>query len=330
MGGPVHLLPADQAAAVLPVCLRPDLVAAPGRIGDEPEDATPLRHGPCLGGTGRGAGQERRRKVACWKRTPPATPGPGSAARARRPRTVAGRSTKPWRLSGYDRKTVEDEGKLAALARKSDSKTEALVHWIKKNLFVNGKLRDDERLIVFTEYKETLFYLEQRLLQEGFDKNTLRLLYGGMNARRLRGGQVRVRRPHRRRAAAAGHRCRLGRHQHAGVLPLGHPLRHSVVAVEAPATQRACVPPRPGPGCQHPLLPLRQEEDMAFLFKVAQKVEQVRQDLGSVERVFDAAIQRHFQGQKTLVQQISLLVDEEINRSPEKTELVPLQVSILG
>src|SRR5262249_2688331 len=83
---------------------------------------------------------------------------------------------------GYDRKTVEDPGKVAALAKKSDSKTEALVHWVKKNLFADGKLRDDERLIVFTEYKETLFYLEQRLLQEGFDKNTLGLLYGGMNA----------------------------------------------------------------------------------------------------------------------------------------------------
>src|SRR4029077_14993441 len=43
-------------------------------------------------------------------------------------------------------------------------------------------LRDDERLIVFTEYKETLFYLEQRLLRVGFDKNTLRLFYGGMGA----------------------------------------------------------------------------------------------------------------------------------------------------
>ncbi len=79
---------------------------------------------------------------------------------------------------GYDRKTAEDRGKLGELAKRSDSKTEALVRWVKQNLFANGKLRDDERLIVFTEYKETLFYLEQRLLQEGFDKNTLRLLSG--------------------------------------------------------------------------------------------------------------------------------------------------------
>src|SRR5262249_33821634 len=72
--------------------------------------------------------------------------------------------------------------KLATVAKKSDSKTDALVEWIKQHLFKNGKLRDDERLIVFTEYKETLYYLEQRLLQEGFDKNTLRLLFGGMPA----------------------------------------------------------------------------------------------------------------------------------------------------
>src|SRR6202041_3283038 len=78
---------------------------------------------------------------------------------------------------GYDRRAIEDAGKLADLARKSDSKTNALVAWIRKTLFASGKLRDDERAIVFTEYKETLFYLEQRLLQEGFDRNTLRLLY---------------------------------------------------------------------------------------------------------------------------------------------------------
>src|SRR6185295_11660744 len=64
-----------------------------------------------------------------------------------------------------------------------------------------------------------------------------------------------------------------------------------------------------------------EEEDMDFLFYVAQKVEQVRQDLGSVERIFDAAVQRHFQGVKTSAAQVSLLVDKRIESSPEKTEL---------
>jgi len=84
---------------------------------------------------------------------------------------------------GYDRRTVQDDRAITRLAGHSDSKTDTLVAWVKQNLFSkDGKLRDDERLIVFTEYKETLQYLEQRLLQEGFDKNTLNLLYGGMGA----------------------------------------------------------------------------------------------------------------------------------------------------
>ncbi len=78
------------------------------------------------------------------------------------PNDLQGNVNQALEKIGYDRQTIEDPGKLAALAKKSDSKTETLVRWIKQNLFSKGKLRDDERLIVFTEYKETLFYLEQR------------------------------------------------------------------------------------------------------------------------------------------------------------------------
>src|SRR5262249_33102161 len=64
-----------------------------------------------------------------------------------------------------------------------------------------------------------------------------------------------------------------------------------------------------------------QDEDMEFLFYVAQKVEQVREDLGSVERVFDAAIQRHFQGKPTTEKQLSLWIEQEKERSEEKKDL---------
>ena len=59
-----------------------------------------------------------------------------------------------------------------------------------------------------------------------------------------------------------------------------------------------------------------EEEDMDFLFRVAEKVEQVRQDLGSVERIFDAAIQRHFQGKKTSIEQVGLFVDQQLENDP--------------
>jgi Helicase conserved C-terminal domain len=64
-----------------------------------------------------------------------------------------------------------------------------------------------------------------------------------------------------------------------------------------------------------------QEEDMDFLFRVAEKVEQVREDLGSVERFLDAAIHRHFQGKRITDEQMTLMLNDEIARSPERREL---------
>ncbi len=241
----------------------------------------------------------------------------------------AGRTADEWqqRVSdaldklGYDRRTAEDPGKLAALTKKSDSKTEALVRWVKQNLFAGGRLRDDERVIVFTEYKETLFYLEKRLLQEGFDKNTLRLLYGGMNLDEFESVKAEfedrtapVRLLLATDAASEGinmqESCRFVLHYDIPWSPSrlqqrnGRVSRHGQVR-DVYVHYFRC----------------DEEEDIDFLFKVAEKVEQVRQDLGSVERIFDAAIQRHFQGLKTSVEQVGLLVRDEIGRSPASVEL---------
>ena len=231
------------------------------------------------------------------------------------------RVNKALEAIGYDRRTVEDPGKLAALAKKSDSKTEALVTWIKKNLFANGKLRDDERLIVFTEYKETLFFLEQRLLQEGFDKNTLRILCGGMNPDEFEAVKsefedktAAVRLLLATDAASEGinmqEECRWIIHYDIPWSPSklqqrnGRVSRHGQVR-DVSIHYFRC----------------NEEEDMNFLFRVAEKVEQVRQDLGSVERIFDAAIQRHFQGRKTSIEQVSLFVGQQLENDPARKEL---------
>jgi superfamily II DNA or RNA helicase len=222
---------------------------------------------------------------------------------------------------GLGRKTVEDPGKLTALARRSDSKTETLVQWVKDNLFSGGKLRNDERLIVFTEYKETLFYLEQRFLQEGFDKNSLRLLYGGLNADEFEAvkgefedANAAVRLLLATDAASEGinmqEECRWVIHYDIPWSPSKLQQRNGRVSRHGQVRDVSVHYFR----CD-------QEEDLDFLFKVAEKVEQVRQDLGSVERIFDAAIQRHFQGKKTSVEQLGLFVKEAAARSPERTEL---------
>jgi superfamily II DNA or RNA helicase len=222
---------------------------------------------------------------------------------------------------GYDRKTIEDQGKIAALAKKSDSKTEALVRWVKQHLFVGGKLRDDERLIVFTEYKETLFYLEQRFLHEGFDKNTLRLLYGGMSADEFEAVKGEF------EDATAAVRLLLATDAASEGINMQGECRW-VIHYDVPwspsrLVQRNGRVSRYGQDRDVSIYYFRcdQEEDMNFLSYVAGKVCQVQNDLGSVERVFDAAIQRHFQGKPTDTTQLSLLVDQEIARSPERVEL---------
>ena len=247
--------------------------------------------------------------------------------------SVQGKVNQALEKLGYDRKTVEDEDKLAAIAKKSDSKTEALVKWVKQHLFVGGKLRDDERLIVFTEYKETLFYLEQRFLHEGFDKNTLRLLYGGMSADEFEAVKGEF------EDASAAVRLLLATDAASEGINMQEECRW-VIHYDVPwspsrLVQRNGRVSRYGQDRDVSIYYFRcdQEEDMKFLSYVAGKVCQVQDDLGSVERVFDAAIQRHFAGvgqallpvsggsQKDRQECLSYWIDQKIARSPERVEL---------
>jgi hypothetical protein len=63
---------------------------------------------------------------------------------------------------------------------RADARFNALLHVIDRLLLNNGEWRDDERLIVFTEYKTTLDYLVRRL-RERFDSERIRMLFGGMD-----------------------------------------------------------------------------------------------------------------------------------------------------
>lgn len=234
---------------------------------------------------------------------------------------LQGRVNKALEALGYDRRTVEDPNKLTALAKKSDSKTEALVAWIKKNLFVGGKLRDDERLIVFTEYKETLYFLEQRLLQEGFDKNTLRILCGGMNLDEFEAVKSEFEDP------TAAVRLLLATDAASEGINMQECCRW-IIHYDIPWSPSK-LQQRNGRVSRHGQVRdvsvhyfrCNEEEDMNFLFRVAEKVEQVRQDLGSVERIFDAAIQRHFQGKKTSIEQVGLFVNQQLENDPARKEL---------
>ncbi len=64
------------------------------------------------------------------------------------------------------------------LADKPDSKARELIAWIEENLRPSGEW-NSERLIVFTEYRDTLDYLHELLIERGWDDQVI-ILAGGM------------------------------------------------------------------------------------------------------------------------------------------------------
>ena len=62
-----------------------------------------------------------------------------------------------------------------------DTRYAALRSLIQERLQTDGAWRDDERLVIFTEYKTTLDYLLRRLRQDSGQEDRILYLYGGMD-----------------------------------------------------------------------------------------------------------------------------------------------------
>jgi len=71
-----------------------------------------------------------------------------------------------------------ERGQITDLDPVADARFNALVDLIERLVRANGSWRDDERLLVFTEYKTTLDYLARRLRQR-YAQNRLLTLFGG-------------------------------------------------------------------------------------------------------------------------------------------------------
>jgi len=88
------------------------------------------------------------------------------------------------------RETTSEEKQLlkqmndwaAKATSRPDSKAEVLIQWLKEDIRPGGKW-SDQRVIIFTEYRATQNWLQERLAYEGFRASDERLLtlYGGMD-----------------------------------------------------------------------------------------------------------------------------------------------------
>ena len=222
---------------------------------------------------------------------------------------VASRVTGAWlrRVEGRLKRqiaAVDDALEVLGLVRdtpeedlpdpEEDARFEKLVQFIRQNLREGKSWRDDERLIVFTEYKTTLAYLDRRLRAEFHNEPTdrFRLLYGGMGdsereeiKRAFNDPDDQVRVLVATDAASEGANLQ----ETARFL-----LHYDIPWNPSRLDQRNGRLDRHGQARDVKIhhFTCETDADLRFLGKVLQKVENVRNDLGSVNELFDAAFKR--------------------------------------
>lgn len=175
-----------------------------------------------------------------------------------------------------------------------DGRWDALHQWVQKYLKEGTKFREDERLIIFTEYLDTLNYLQRRFELEGVTDPILQILYGGaeQEVRDLIKREFNTQDSPLRillgtDTASEGlnfqYYCRYVFHQDIPWNPMRLEQRNGRVDRHNQARDVFVF---------H--YDTKQQSDLEFLSRVLKKVNQVREDLGSVGKVFDESLQRNF------------------------------------
>jgi superfamily II DNA or RNA helicase len=177
-----------------------------------------------------------------------------------------------------------------------DSRFEALCALIEARLRAGGRFRDDERLVIFTEFKTTLDYLAARLTTRYAEPGRIRVLYGGMEGEGERAARDRaiaafndpadpVRVLVSTDAASEG----LNLQESARLL-----LHYDVPWNPSRLEQRNGRLDRHGQARDVTVFHFVTDDDadLDFLAYVLNKVNHVREDLGSTGEVFDRALER--------------------------------------
>src|SRR5437660_11876967 len=166
--------------------------------------------------------------------------------------------------------------------------------WINNHLKQGHRLRDDERLILFTEYKHTLDYLMERLQREGLVKPQVECLYGGASGEQREAIKDAFNDPRHPLRILVGTdtvsegislqiSCRYVVHQEIPWNPMRLEQRNG--RVDRHGQERDVY-------VFH--FTSDDEADLQFMARVVEKVNQARSDLGSVGQVIDSTILKHF------------------------------------
>ena len=178
----------------------------------------------------------------------------------------------------------------------ADARFEALTALIERLLRRAGRFRDDERLIVFTEYKTTLDYLARRLRQRYPPEHVLKLFGAGgpegMNDLDRENVKAAFNSPEApARVLVATDAASEGLNLHRTARYLLHydcPWNPSRLEQRAGRLDRYG---QPRDVTVHHFVS-EADHDLRFLAHVVRKADEIREDLGSVNEVFDRAVHR--------------------------------------
>jgi hypothetical protein len=223
---------------------------------------------------------------------------------------------------GWSKTTIElvqqDWQSLSTLP--VDARWEALERWIDETLYVDGKLRDDERLLIFTEYKDTLDYLLERLRRKGLTNPVVEHLYGGVSIKQRQQVKDAFNDPQDPVRILVGTdtlaegislqlTCRYIIHQDIPWNPMRLEQRNG--RLDRHGQRREVF-------TYH--FYSDDEEDLNFMAFIVDKVKQTRNDLGSVGQVIDSALEQYFTGGLSRTA-FDALVEEKRQETHEEDDL---------
>ncbi|MAC33237.1 MAG: DNA helicase [Haliea sp.] len=186
-----------------------------------------------------------------------------------------------------------DTQPVVASKPKADSRFDRLLELVQKELRSADQWKPEERLIIFTEYKTTLDYLVNRLRAEfGDEDGAIAQLYGGMQDQDREAIKLAFNDPESPvRVLVATDAASEGLNlQHTARLLLHYEIPWNPSRLE----QRNGRIDRHGQARDVTIFHFTSDDDadLHFVARVLAKVNDIREDLGSIGELFDAAFQR--------------------------------------
>ncbi|GAA1937523.1 DISARM system SNF2-like helicase DrmD [Amycolatopsis minnesotensis] len=210
-----------------------------------------------------------------------------------------------------------------------DAKARVLITYLKRVCKPDGRTWKDDRVVVFTEYRDTQHWLVELLRQEGLGGDRVSQLHGGMNTEereqlRLAFQKAPNEHPVRILVAtdAASEGIDLQRHCHRLVnydIPFNpNKLEQRIGRIDRYGqTHTPDIRHFVGTGWESKVDSY--EADLEFLSRVATKIARMEADLGSVNAVLADAVQRRMLGQ---------LKDFDVDKAGAKKDQLPAEQNV--